>query len=98
MTDRKPKSALMVLHICSSHLLKTALKNIKTYFIDDDIIRLAGKGITKLIHATTLNEAANVFRHLVVVFGTEFLSKNFTKSAKDLLKDTKKMRNPKKNI
>ena len=90
MTNRKPKSALMVLHICSSHLLKTALKNIKTYFFDDDVIRLAGKDITKLIHATTLNEAANVFRHLVVVFGTEYSSKNFTKSAKDLLKDSKK--------
>lgn len=80
----RTKSALTVLHICSSHLIKTALKKIKTYFDDEDTVRLASLAITKLIHAQTLNEAGNIFKQMIIVFGLRFCAKSFTKSAKYL--------------
>jgi len=57
-----------VIHICSSHLVKTVLRKSKTLMKNSRQIRLAGMAIAKLIHCDKLSEARNVFRSSVKVF------------------------------
>jgi len=57
-----------IIHICSSHLVKTVLRKSKTLMKNSRQIRLAGMAIAKLIHCDKLSEARNVFRSLVKVF------------------------------
>jgi len=57
-----------VIHICSSHLVKTVLRKSKTLIKNSRQIHLAGMAIAKLIHCGELFEARNVFRSLIKVF------------------------------
>lgn len=59
-----------VVHICSSHLLKTVLRKSYTLQLNANAREVVGKGITALIHCTSLEEAITIFRKLAIIFAS----------------------------
>lgn len=66
-----------VLHICSTHLLRTGQKKLVKLGVDKKqvIYRIASRGLTMLIHSDTLDKAKNVFTLLVKIFMLEMTNK-----------------------
>ncbi|KAJ8671599.1 hypothetical protein QAD02_002858 [Eretmocerus hayati] len=60
---------LTVIHICSTHVLGTTKKKVKAIMPDKGHQRLALKGVTMLVHSTSLKEARIIVKHLIIVFG-----------------------------
>lgn len=66
--DENVKNAFTVLHICSAHMFRAVRKNLHIFTNDADIQNVGKMVITKLIHATSLEEAALIFTSAIVVF------------------------------
>lgn len=76
------ESAVTIIHICSSHFIKTVLKKIDETIDDDDMKVLAACAITKLIHSTSLDEASNILKRVFAIFGTQKRPRNFNQCMK----------------
>ncbi|KYN26664.1 hypothetical protein ALC57_03964 [Trachymyrmex cornetzi] len=74
---KNTKTCLVVLHVCSSHLIKTIKKQIDSHIADEDAKKLALNAINQLIHSTSLEETAKIVEGLYVLFGCEYRHANF---------------------
>ena len=55
------ETPLTILHVCSSHLIKAAMKRIRTFTSNEVLQELLRSAISLLIHATNLNHALDLF-------------------------------------
>ncbi|KAJ8672282.1 hypothetical protein QAD02_003541 [Eretmocerus hayati] len=76
---------LTVLHICSSHMFCTARDKAKSSMTSKADQILATKGLTALIHSTSLRSATEIVYHMLMVFGTIYEPENFRESTDFLL-------------
>lgn len=56
------------IHVCSSHLIKSAVKRIKTFTNDEKLQQLMRSAVGLLIHSTNYSHAQELFQILVIVF------------------------------
>ena len=71
---------LTVLHVCSSHLMTTFRKKVKSIFPgkeESDERRIASYIMADLIHATNKNTARTVFENFIKIFGFQKEPNNF---------------------
>lgn len=59
------------IHVCSSHLIKSAIKRIKNFTPDEDIQLLMRSAVGLLIHSTNFSHAKDLFKVFLILFGSE---------------------------
>ena len=60
---------ITIIHICSSHMIKTVLRKCKKIFNGNRQCKLAAHMITKLIHTDNMDAVNKTMRMVVVIFG-----------------------------
>lgn len=60
---------ITILHVCSSHLIKSAIHRIKTFTSDEHVRTLLKSAIGLLIHRTDLADAVSLFQTICILFG-----------------------------
>lgn len=75
------------IHVCSSHLIKAAIKRIKTFTPDEDVQLLMRSAVGLLIHSTSFTHAKDLFKIFLILFGSEQKNNEEHKIYVDKLKD-----------
>lgn len=82
------EDGLVIVHICSSHLIKTVLNKAEKCFPNKRTQgherRVVGAFMNKLIHCDSVASAAKIYESLVKVFGFEKEPENLDEILKDL--------------
>ena len=63
--DLQPRT---IIHVCSSYLIKAAMKRIRTFTMDEEHQELLRSAVSLLIHATDFEHAKDLFRIFVILF------------------------------